>query len=100
MAQKSKRRWFAVRLRTMFVLVFVVSLPLAWVGYSLNWIRQRHEVLDRDEAKFVTRYDHVRSTSVLAPGGLWLFGETGVVMIQYAEASPELMRSSATLFPE
>jgi hypothetical protein len=34
-------RWFAFRLRTLLVVVSVLALPLAWVGYSLEWIRQR-----------------------------------------------------------
>ena len=29
-------------LRSLFVLVVIVSIPCAWVAYSLNWIRQRH----------------------------------------------------------
>lgn len=40
-----RRRWFQFSLQTMFVLVMLVSIPLAWVGYSLSWIRQRHEAL-------------------------------------------------------
>jgi hypothetical protein len=36
-----RRRWYQFSLRTMFVLVTVACVVLAWVGYSLNWIRQR-----------------------------------------------------------
>jgi len=35
------QRRYQFSLRTMFVLTVVVSIPLAWVGYSLNWIRER-----------------------------------------------------------
>ena len=37
-----RRRWYQFSLRTMFVLVSLLSIPLAWVGYSISWIRQRH----------------------------------------------------------
>jgi len=28
-----------------FLLFVVLAIPLAWVGYQLNWIRQRHALL-------------------------------------------------------
>src|SRR5689334_14501422 len=34
------------RLRTLFVLVALFSVPMGWVAYQLNWIRQRHEFFD------------------------------------------------------
>jgi hypothetical protein len=43
--QPIRRRWYQFSLRTMFVAVTLVAIPLAWVGYSLSWIRQRHEAL-------------------------------------------------------
>jgi len=27
--------------------IAVLSIPMAWVGYQLNWIRQRHEFADQ-----------------------------------------------------
>ena len=87
-----RRRWYQFSLRTMFVLVFVVSVPLAWVGYSLSWIRQRHEALD---ARLV--YDFSDSATTTAPGGLWLFGEQGVIGILCSPENAELARR---LFPE
>ena len=38
------RRWFRFSLRTMFV---VVTLVGCWLGNSLIWIKQRHELLDK-----------------------------------------------------
>jgi hypothetical protein len=88
------RRWFAIRLRTMFVLAAVLSVPLTWVGYSLNWIRERHRVLN-----------DVRSTAEngpdpQAPGLLWLFGERGRQDLWLRQKSPVDLRYAATLFPE
>ena len=42
-------------LRTLFVVVVIVSIPCAWVGYSMNWIRQRREAFvqrDVERASF------------------------------------------------
>jgi hypothetical protein len=82
-----KRRWFrfAFSLRTLFVAVTVFG---CWLGYSLNWINQRHafiadEVLARERhpthdtwsASIAGR----RTTPPLprAPGMLWVLGEGG-----------------------
>lgn len=32
-------------LRTSFIAIAIASLPMAWVAYYLNWIRQRHQLL-------------------------------------------------------
>jgi hypothetical protein len=92
MNSKPKRRWYQFSLRTMFVLVFVVSAPLAWVGCSLSWIRQRHEALDARQV-----YDSSGSAATTAPGGLWLFGDRGVITIFCSAENAELARR---LFPE
>ena len=39
-----RRRWFRFSLRTLFVVVTVLG---CWLGYQLNWIRERHAVLAR-----------------------------------------------------
>jgi hypothetical protein len=70
MDEKPIRLRSAFRLRTLFVVVAVLSILLAWVGYSLNWIRQRHEAMDVYCVFPVWR-------PVVAPGGLGLLGETG-----------------------
>jgi hypothetical protein len=43
-----KRRWFAFSLRTLFV---VVTLVACWLGYELNWIRQRRDFAARVETE-------------------------------------------------
>jgi hypothetical protein len=42
-----KRRWPRFSLRTLFVVVTVLG---CWLGYQLNWIRQRHDFLARNQA--------------------------------------------------
>ena len=39
------RRWFAFRLRTLFVVVAVFSIPLAWVAHTLDWIKRRQDAI-------------------------------------------------------
>jgi hypothetical protein len=84
----------------MFVLTVVVSIPLAWVGYSLNWIRERHKVLDGGlvwDASFFSFNE--RPT---APAGLWLFGERGrtVISCPPIDGSHEYRERARQLFPE
>lgn len=38
---KPKRRWFQFRLKTLFIVVAVLCVPLAWVGVRMN--QKRHE---------------------------------------------------------
>lgn len=73
----------------------LVALMGCWLGYQLNWVRQRHSFLERQRARFVARnqvdnYDvdarFLRSfygkTSTPAPWQLRLFGEPGQVEIR------------------
>ena len=78
-------------LRTLFVLITLISIPLGWVAYQLNWIRQRHEFLARNTArnalvpaspKLFSTYQihHVngiysRKTAKSLSNFLWLFSE-------------------------
>jgi hypothetical protein len=41
-APAKPRRWFRFSVRTLFV---VVTALACWLGYELNWIRQRHAIL-------------------------------------------------------
>ena len=61
-------------LRTLFVLVTIIALPLGWVAYQLNWIRQRHALNDwakRHDVKYIFFKDSEYQPSWV----LWLFGE-------------------------
>ena len=90
------RRWFAFSLRTMFVVVTVAGVLLAWVGYSLDWIRQR----ERFAATRALEYwpDPSDKSPVAAPGCLWLFGEPGRGALLVLE--PSDLESGRRLFPE
>ena len=93
------RRVFAFRLRTLFVLVAILSLPLGWVGHSLNWIRQRERFYsDRtwnpNLKANITRREDVRP----APALLWLFGAQGRSHL-WLKGSGDL-EAAKRLFPE
>ena len=78
-ARPIRRRWYQFGLGTMFVAVTVIS---AFLGYYLNWIRQRHAVVG-------DRAYHL----VLAPppGLLFVFAERG-----YREIGIELSETGVS----
>ena len=93
-------RYFRFRLRTLLVVVAILSPLLAWTSYSLNWIRERRAALSgKERYHLLTVHDPPRTK---APGLLWIFGEEGVPTLPpqrfgYTEAQ---MRHLMELFPE
>ena len=69
---KPKRRWFRFSLRTLFVLVTIISLPFGWIAYQLNWIQQRHDFFSHYQYNGM----HMRAGSGYPPWSLRLFGES------------------------
>jgi hypothetical protein len=91
-----RRRWFRFSLRTMLIAVVVLSIPLAWVAYSLNWIRERRKLIgNSDSNPFVSLVSPPGSTQ--APQVLWLLGEGGRAWIRMPISECERARK---LFPE
>lgn len=98
--EKPKRRWYQFSLRTMFVGMTVACLVLAWVGYSLNWIKERHDWRDNPaHVGFAVMYEHAdgSDTPVTAPGWLWVFGEQGFGKVW---CSPSQLETVRRIFPE
>jgi hypothetical protein len=95
-----RRRW-SFTLRTMFVVVTVLCCALAWLVYSMNWIRQRQLVRNQAHEKRLSVCPGVKECPVSAPGSLRFFGEEGVFWIgtPYDEGSPEIL-ALRRLFPE
>jgi hypothetical protein len=89
MTSTPKRRWFRFSLRTLFVAVTVFG---CWLGYQMNWIRQRHVVLKQQN---VGKYFDTQGEDPLqaypfpiavanpinAPWPLWMLGQRGVARI-------------------
>jgi len=80
MDEKPKRWRFRFKLRTLLIAMAILMLPMAWVGYSLNWIRQRQRFPNREFLDSIAqdREDIVGIRRPVAPSWLWLFGEAGV----------------------
>ena len=122
-----KRRWPQFSLRTMFVVVTVLAVPLGWIGYSLNWIRQRHEFHKLHETRISSLHNEIghfeftyrivetapdkpkNISTMHARAVLRLFGEEafpGLVLI-YVSSEPNVAASRTSdiqrakeLFPE
>jgi hypothetical protein len=102
----SKRRWFRYSLRTLFV---VVTLFALWMGYHLNWIRQR-----RDARKWIEAHPVGGSIGYHAERrpdiswSLWILGEKAeqiVIMVGEADRDEreeyiDRVQNVITLFPE
>jgi hypothetical protein len=87
MTTAPKRRWFRFTLRTLFVVVTVFGI---WLGYELNWIRQRHAVLSGPHVvSYVSGVNGVSPVQALAPWSLRLFGERGAYLVFLAFVDDE-----------
>ena len=95
MTAPTHRRRFRFSLRTLFVVVTILSLALGWLGVQLKWIHDRHEAL-RWIADFRERAlaaesgrvvppmkgEWVSNAGVKAPWSLEILGETGVERLE------------------
>ena len=110
-ALPTRRRWFQFGLGTMFL---VVTLFAVWLAYEANWMRQRQAFIAAQESSANDRsvpvsYEHTDSNT-RAPGLLWVLGERGwygVAVITAAPSQAELtlrdyvrLRTAKGLFPE
>ncbi len=85
---KPRRRWFRFGLRTMFVVVTVISCVLAW---SVHWVRERHAALRSGRVVSIpwsSPVDEIPFSkpvppSIPPPGMLMLLGETGHYCISF-----------------
>lgn len=76
--------------------VAVACVDLAWVGWALDRIAQRRELLQSHRV-WVRRITFVKLDTTTAPTGLWLFGEDGAKKICCFEPDA---RETRRLFPE
>jgi hypothetical protein len=109
MTAVAPRRWLRFSLRSLFIALTILA---CWLGYQLNWIRQRREFYAKNEADML---QHCGSTMIgvqygKAPGLLWLFGESAkpLIVLHVEGNSPEALtpadleriRQARLLFPE
>src|SRR5260221_12187239 len=99
-----RRRW-SYSLRTLFA---VVTLFACWLGYSLNWMRERQQVrewLASDERSWYAPSLAGAPLEASPPLSLRLFGEKGMVGIgmdveQFAGPVPYSPAKLKGLFPQ
>jgi hypothetical protein len=87
----------------MLIVMVVVSAMFGyWVHWSREWIRQRHEEMDRRPRIFLFEsIFHSGRSTWPAPGGLWLFGEGGVQIVHCIDdPSQEERERMRRIFPE
>ena len=120
-ADLKSRRWFkwswlTFSLRSLFVVVTVFA---CWLGWELNWIKSRRQMIDNYEAIILDENPRIMTAWISrgnkpprAPGLLWLLGESGVaqlrVVIKEERAgdggnnsdSHQRMERARRLFPE
>jgi hypothetical protein len=88
--KRPKRRWFRFSLRTLFLLVTIVGVGVSWVVHQLNWIRERHEFLNR-HPQFYGEPDRK------CPWPLKLFGERTYEVLTVPSSAEQ---AAKRLFPE
>ena len=100
------RRSFRFTLRMMFVLLLVLSIPLAWLAVQLKWIRDRHEALRRLTQPPSRAYildwssSFVHERDEVTPWSLKLFGEEGERLIFIRHGQESELKPLRLLFPE
>ena len=83
---------------TIRALLVLMTLLAIWLGYSMNWIRQRRQLI---ESGVVTPYIPSNGAHTVTPGWLGILGERGYthLMIDVPHGNAEFHRIQA-LFPE
>jgi len=72
MSEKSKRRWFQYSLRTLLVLVLVVSLPCSWLAVKIRQKeKERQAVEEIENLGGIVFYDY-QYQGTEAPGPAWM----------------------------
>ena len=82
-------------LRTLFVVLTVLCI---WLGYSLNWIKERRELIGYPYPSNDTAGPG--AVQPRAPGLLWILGERGVAVLLINADDKEFESRARRLFPE
>jgi hypothetical protein len=84
-------------LRAMFISVLLLALPMGWVAYQLNWIRERHEFIRKYEDGARAKLE-LRSFPILVPWSLRILGEDQSIL--FAKVPELSAKDVQRLFPE
>jgi len=90
MNQKSRRRWWQFRLRTLLIAAALLALPLPWLGMQWNRMRQREQFIANTQNPFHPQiYCAPRVADYSRDPGLWLFGGRTASMIAVGNEEEE-----------
>lgn len=99
-----KRRRVRFSLRTLFVVVLLLVIPLGWVTVQLKWIRDRHEALRGlpQSRAFVLDWSSsfVHERDDVLPWSLRLLGEESVRQIFLLDGQESELKPLRLLFPK
>jgi hypothetical protein len=76
----------------------MLTVLCIWLGYSLNWIKQRRELIGYPYPSIDTAGPGAIQPS--APGLLWILGERGVAVLLISTEDKEFESRARRLFPE
>jgi hypothetical protein len=82
---KRKRRWFQFSLRTLMIVVTLLAVPCAYVGWQTKIVRERKAVLANCSRSIIlySFADEADQSSLISPVKRWL----GDVAVQYIVVS-------------
>ncbi|HEY2838220.1 MAG TPA: hypothetical protein VGJ26_03680, partial [Pirellulales bacterium] len=92
---RKRTRWYQFTLKELFVTLTIVSLFLGWIGYHINWIRERKQCVNRLRAKMekldIEMHFFGRDHDKPMPFGLRVLGvpQTAQVWVWFDEDADE-----------
>jgi hypothetical protein len=105
------RRWPKFTLRTLFVVMALVAIALAWTVQRVSWIQRRHAFLVQQWELAAAQMRDATGIGTMellctAPGFLWVFGEDGhgLIVVRAVNGDDsdlqETVELARRLFPE
>jgi hypothetical protein len=79
------------------IVVAVLAVPMAWLGYSLRWIAERRAAIQEGQILIAPEVSDTELKR--APVVLWVFGEQGYRRL-FWYGSPSKIDDVRRLFPE
>jgi hypothetical protein len=100
-----ERRWFRWSLKTLFVLILLLAIPLGWTTAQFKWIRDRRKALhglEQSRRAFILDWESsfVHDPDDKLPWSLRLFGEDSVRQIFIRHGRESELEPLRILFPE
>ena len=80
---RPKRRWFQYSLRTLLLLVLLVSLPLSWLATKIQQKKaERRAVAEIERLGGEVEYDYEWGIAPLPPGATWEVSRPGPAWVR------------------